>query len=192
MAAPPGIGEAIGEGWKAYKANLVPGLIAFFCAGLLGLIPIVGGLLAMPGFANVALKLVRGQKPEPADGFIIFKQSVVDHIIMVILQMIGVILCGFGQLITQPLFFQGTYLILDKGMKWGEAKDKCMAEIKPNLMGWVIFCFVLSIVAFLGVIACVVGVFITGPIAMCGMAYAYEKTLGGGGGGGAAAAPAKA
>ncbi len=188
MAAPPGIGEALGEGWKAYKANLVPGLIAFFCAGLLSIIPVVGGLLAMPGFANVALKLVRGQKPEPADGFIIFKQSIMDHIIMGILQAIGCILCGIGILITMPLFFQGTYLLVDKGMKWGEAKDKCMAEIKPNLVGWIIFCLVCMIVGQLGVILCVVGVFITGPIAACAMAYAYEKTLGGGGG----AAPAKA
>lgn len=179
---PPAIGEAIGEGWKAVKANLVPTIIAFICAALLCIIPLVGGLLALPGFAHIGLKLVRGQKPEPADGFIVFKQSVMDHIIMGIIQAIGMILCCIGVYVTQGLFFQGTFLIGDKKMKWGEAKDKCMAEIKPNLMAWVIFVFVVGLVGGLGSILCGVGVLITGPIAVTALAYAYEKTLGAGGG----------
>ena len=176
-AAPPGIGEALGEGWKAYKANLVPGLIGFLCAGVLGFIPVVGPFLAMPGYANVALKLVRGQKPEPGDGFIVFQQSIADHIIIGLLQIIGILLCFVGVLITQPLFVPGTFYILDKGMKWGEAKDKCLADVKPNLISWIIFFLITGIVALLGIILCCVGVLLTGPIAMCAVAYAYEKSL---------------
>ena len=176
-AAPPGIGEALGEGWKAYKTNLVPGLIGFLCAGVLGFIPFVGPLLAMPGYANVALKLVRGQKPEPGDGFIVFQQSVGDHILMGLLQIIGILLCFVGLLVTQPLFLFGTYLIMDKGMKWGEAKDKCLADVKPNLIGWIIFFFVVGIVASLGMFLCGVGVLLTGPIGICAIAYAYEKSV---------------
>ncbi len=177
---PPGIGEALGAGWNAYKANLVPVLIGMLCAMLLSIIPVIGGLLAMPGMFNVALKAVRGQKPEPADAFIVFKAGLVDHLIMGLLQICGIILCFIGVWITQPLFIFGTPLILDKGLDWGKAKDVCLARVKPNLIGWIIFMLVIGIVGSLGMVLCFVGIFLTLPIAVCAMAWAYDKTLGGG------------
>jgi uncharacterized membrane protein len=187
MAAPPGIGEAIGEGWKAAKPNLVPLIIGFLITGILS--SFIVGILCVPGMMWMSLKAVRGQKPEIGDLFIGFKEGLVDHLIMILLQYLGFILCCVGIYITGPLFFQGTFLILDKKMKWGEAKDTCMAEIKPNLMGWIIFWFVVGLVGGLGQIACVIGILVTMPVAFCAMAYSYEKTLAGGGG--AAPAPAK-
>jgi hypothetical protein len=167
---------------------MMPILIGVICAMIVGIIPVIGGFLAAAGFFNVCLKAVRGQKPEPADAFIGLKEGLVDHIVIGLLAAIGIILCFVGIYITHPLFYNGHFFILDKKMKWGEAKDKCMAEVKPKLVAWIIFGFVVGLVAGLGSILCGIGIFFTLPIGGCAFAYAYNKLWGGGGA--APAAPA--
>ncbi len=179
---PPAIGEAISKGVAALKANPVPLIVGCLIGGFISIIPGVG----TAGIMNLCLKAVRGQKPEIGDVFVGF-QKFVDHLIMGILQAIGAILCCIGMWITMPLFMPGTIFILDKNMKWGEAKDKCMAEVKPNLFAWIIFVFVCMLVGGLGMIACGIGQLVTLPIAMCAIAYGVDQAQGGGGG---AAAPA--
>lgn len=174
---PPPIGEALSAGWNAFKENMGPVLIGMLCALLLGLIPFVGGFLAFPGMMLVSLKAVRGQAPEPADGFVGFS-ALVDNLVMGLLQVLGIVACCIGVYATQGIFYQGTLLIVDKGMTWSDAKDKCLAEIKPNWPAWTLFVFVVGLVGSLGVILCVIGVLLTLPIATCAFAYAYEQTLG--------------
>jgi len=174
---PPPIGEAIGVGWSTFRQNPVPILIGLLCAALLGLIPFVGGGLAFAGMMNVSLKALRGQTPEPGDGFVAF-QAAVDNIIMGLLQIVGILLCCVGVYVTQALFFQGSLLIVDKGIGWSEAKDRCLDQLKPNWLAWTIFCFVLGLVGSLGAVLCGVGILLTLPIATIGFAYAYEQTLG--------------
>jgi hypothetical protein len=182
MAAPVPFGEAIKKGLEAAKPHFVILLVGALITGVLA--SFLVGILCVPGLHLMALKAVRGQKPELGDLFIGFKEKLVDHLIMVILTGIGGICLGIGALITAPLFYQGTYLLLDKKVNtWGEAKDKCMAEVKPNLVPWIIMVFVV----YLPAAVC----FLLAPITLCGMAYAYEKGLGGGGGA-ASAEPAKA
>ena len=67
---PPPIGEALEAAWDVFKKDYAAILIATLCAMLLGLVPLVGGGLAMAGLMHVSLKALRGQSPEPADGFI--------------------------------------------------------------------------------------------------------------------------
>jgi hypothetical protein len=174
---PPPIGEALEVGWNTFKQNPVPILIGFICACLLTAIPLGGGL-AFAGMMQVSLKALRGQTPEVGDAFVGF-QAFVDHFIMGILQILGVIACCVGVYVTQGIFYPGTLLMLDKGMTWQQAKDACMERIKPNWVSWTIFVLVMGLVGGLGSILCVVGVFVTAPVAVIGMAYAYERTLGG-------------
>jgi len=174
---PPPIGEALTVGWNTYKQRMVPVLRGVLCASLLGLIPLVGGGLAFAGMMNVSLKALRGQDPTPADGFVAFSAAM-DHIVMGLLQIVGLIACCLGVYVTQGLFFQGSILILEKGMNWSDAKDRCVAGLKDQWVAWTVFVFVVSLVGSLGLIGCVIGVFFTLPIATCAMAYAYEQTLG--------------
>lgn len=201
---PPSIGEAVSKGLAAFKANLLPVIIGILCAAVLGLIPIVGGFLALAGIFNVALKAIRGQKPEPKDGFVAF-EAPVDHIVVGLLQICGLIACCIGVFVTQPLFLNGTFLVNDKKLKWGQAKDECMAKVKPHLLPWLIFWFVLSIISGAGMIAAAIIQVMLGlilepgtaacllstvillagfavslflaPVTACAYAYAYDKTL---------------
>jgi uncharacterized membrane protein len=173
---PPPIGEALSAGWTAFKANMMPVVIGTLCAMLLSLIPFVGGMLAIPGLLLVGLKAVRGQTPEPADGFVGF-QALVDNLVIGLLQIAGLLACCVGAWVSQAVFIPGSFLIVDKNKTWQEAKDVCIAQIWPNWLGWTIFTLVTGLVGGSGAILCGVGIFFTLPIATCAWAYAYEQTL---------------
>jgi hypothetical protein len=173
---PPGIGEALNVGWEKFKENPAPILVGMLCAMLLGLIPIVGGFLALPGALLVGLKAVRGQVPEAKDGFAGLNAAV-DNIVMGLLQLLGVIACCIGIYVTQGIFMPGTGLIVDKGLSWSEAKDRCLEHIKPQWLSWTLFVFVMGLIAGLGTLACIVGVLVTAPVAVIALAYAYDQTL---------------
>lgn len=173
---PAPLGDALKAGWESFKAQPVPILIGVLCAALLGIIPVVGGLLAFPGMLYVCLKALRGQTPEVGDAFIAF-QKPVDHIVMGLLQIAGILACCIGIYATQGLFFQGSLLIIDKDLGWSEAKDRCLGALKDSWVGWALFAFVVGLVSSLGVILCIVGVFVTLPVALGAFAYAYEQGL---------------
>jgi uncharacterized membrane protein len=143
---------------------------------LLGVIPLVGGGLVMAGMMRVGLKALRGQTPEPADGFIGL-QKAVDHIVMGLLQILGLLACCVGVYVSQGVFFPGSALILEKDMDWKQAKDLCVARIWPNWVAWTLFTLVACLVGGSGAILCGVGVIATAPLAGLTLAYAYEKSV---------------
>lgn len=175
---PPPLGEALGHAWETFQQNMVPILVGTLCAMVLGLIPLVGGGLAFAGMMHVSLKALRGQTPEAADGFVALSRGSVDHIVMGLLQIVGIIACCVGIYVSQAIFYPGTLLILDRGMTWEQAKDVCMERIKPNWLEWTMYVVVVTLIGASGTILCIVGVFFTAPIAMLALAYAYERTLG--------------
>lgn len=177
VVSPPPIGEALSVGWKTFQQNPVPILLGMLCAMVIGLIPILGGGLAFAGMMRVSLRALRGEVPEPADGFAGLSNNAVDHIVMGLLQIVGILACCVGVYVSQGIFFPGTLLILDRDMTWEQAKDVCFKQVKPNWVSWTLFVLVVGLAGASGMILCVVGVFFTAPIAMIAMAYAYEKTL---------------
>jgi hypothetical protein len=174
---PPPIGEALSVGWNTFKENMGPIAIGILCAMAVSLIPLVGGGLAFAGFMQVSLKALRGQTVEPKDGFVGF-EAPVDHIVIGLLQIVGLIACCVGVYVSQAIFFPGSLLILDRKMTWTQAKDECMARIAPNWGAWTLFVVVVSLVASSGLLLCGVGVLFTAPIGLIALAYAYERTMG--------------
>jgi len=175
---PPPIGESLGVGWKTFQQNPVPILLGMLGAMVVGLIPILGAGLAFAGMMRVSLKALRGQSPEPADGFAGLADNALDHVVMGLLQMAGMLACCVGVYVSQGIFFPGTPLILERGLTWQQAMDVCLKEVKPNWASWTIFALAVGLVGASGAILCGVGVFFTAPIAMIAMAHAYEKTFG--------------
>ena len=176
--SPPPIGEALAVGWRTLQQNPVPIVLGMLCAMLIGLIPILGGGLAFAGMMRVSLKALRGQVPEPADGFAGLSTNAVDHIVMGLLQVVGMLACCVGVYVSQGIFFPGTLLILERGLTWQQAMDQCLKDVKPNWVPWTIFVLVVTLVGASGTILCFAGVLVTAPIAMIAMAHAYEKAFG--------------
>ena len=178
LVNPPPIGESLEVGWKTFQQNPVPIVLGMLCAMVIGLIPILGGGLAFAGMMRVSLRALRGEIPEPADGFAGLSSNTVDHIVMGLLQIVGLLACCVGVYVSQAIFFPGTLLILERGMTWDEAKDVCWKRVKPNWVPWTLFVLVVGLVGASGMLLCVVGVFFTAPLAMIALAYAYEKAFG--------------
>jgi hypothetical protein len=174
---PPPIGEALAVAWERFKENPWQLMLAVLCANLVFLIPIAGLGLGMAGALLVGTKTARGEVPSTGDAFVGFQRPL-DHIMIGLLQLSGMILCCIGACVTAPLFYQGHMLIIEKGMSWQEAMNTCMQEIKPNWLGWTIFWFVLGLFAQLGALACFVGVFVTAPMCAVAQGLAYDRTLG--------------
>jgi len=173
---PPPLGEALDAAWTVFKKDYAAILVGTLCALLLGLIPFVGGGLAMAGLIRVSLKALRGQTPEPEDGFIGLKAPV-DHIVMGLLQIAGLLACCVGVYVSQGVFFPGTALILEKGMDWNRAKDVCIARIWPNWGPWTLYALVAGLVGASGAIVCGIGAIATIPLAGLMLAYAHERVI---------------
>ena len=103
-----------------------------FCAMLLGLIPILGGGLAFAGMMRVSLKALRGQIPEPADGFAGLSDNAIDHIVMGLLQIVGMLACCVGVYVSQGIFFPGTMLILDTRHDLGAGQGRLLERREAN------------------------------------------------------------
>lgn len=175
---PPPIGEALRVGWETFQRDMVPIALAMACAMLLGVIPLLGGGLALAGMMHVALKALRGQRPAAADGFIGLSDNAIDHVVMGLLQVVGLIACCVGVYVTQAIFYPGTVMILQRGIGWEEAKDECLARVKPNWGAWTIFVLAVGIVGGSGALLCGLGVLFTAPIAVIALAYGYDKAFG--------------
>lgn len=169
---PPPIVDALRKGWESFEERPVPILVAFLLASLLSMV-----LIGIPGLFWISLKALRGETPQPEDAWIGLKKPV-DHLVMILLQAAGLLLCFIGVFVTQGLFFSGSLLIIDKDMDWNSAKDRCLKQIRPNLLPWVLFAFLATLAGSLGSVLCGIGALVTMPIGMIALAYAYEETLG--------------
>lgn len=176
--SPPPIGEALEVGWKTFQRDPVPIVIGMLCAIVVGLIPLAGAGLAFAGVMKVSLKALRGQAPEPADGFAGLSANAVDHIVMGLLQLAGLLACCVGVYVSQGIFYPGTILILERGATWEQAMNTCLEQVKPNWVAWTLFTLVVGLAGASGMLLCFAGVLVTAPVAMIAMAYAYDRAFG--------------
>jgi hypothetical protein len=174
---PPPIGDALRLAWERFKQDPWPILLMVLIANLIFLIPIAGIGLGMPGALLAGARVVRGQTPEVDDALVGFKRPV-DHIMIGLLQLSGMLACCVGVLVTAPLFFMGHMLIVEKGLDWQQAMRVCLDQVKPHLVEWILFYLVLVLFSSLGALACGLGVLVTAPMAAIAMAFAYEGSLG--------------
>lgn len=196
----PNVGDSLKAGWATFKnqAQILVGAFAiYFCANIflavllqliagslafvlmlvLSVASILPSLLLLPGLYWISLKAARGQKPVLKDLLVMFDGRFIHHLGILLLQSCGALACGIGVLVTQALFIPGSFLVLDRKMDWDGAMEMCVETIKPKIGNWIVFHLVLVLVGFAGIFACVGGVLVTGPVALCAWAHAYDKTL---------------
>lgn len=183
-------GEWIERGWRLFKANatvLILSYLVFFAITLL-----TGGILAGPmmaGLILVTLRLARASEPEPEvkvvfEGFQYFLQTFLYVLVIFALVLAAFLLVGWVPCVGQVLVpligvAVGTatmfalFLIVDKNMEFWPATLLSWKTVKPQFLPFLGFMFVTLLMASAGVIACCVGVVVTGPMAFCMMTVAY-------------------
>ena len=199
---PPKFVDALRAGWTTFRANtqvlvasfgiflgtsvvlalllnLISGSLGWLLTFILSISAFLPSILLLPGLYSIALKVTRGQKAEVRDLLLMFKDRFVHHVGLLLLQSCGAMLCIVGVIVSQALFVPGSFLVIDRHMDWDDAMGRCVEDIKPKLVNWIVFNLVISIVAFAGFMVCIVGALVTGPVALCAWAYAYEYSFGG-------------
>ncbi len=165
-------------------ANFVIGLVITLVCGL-GLIPFIGWiaviLLVPPlviGFIRFNAKCVRGQPATLGDcfsGFDVFGTSVLSYILMVLLVLVGTVLCILpGIYLAIAYTFVWNLLAERKGSAW-ECLEMSRQAVTAH-WGWaLLLLFVASLLAYAGIIACIIGVFVTMPFYGLMLAAAYDR-----------------
>ena len=176
------LGSALSSGVNTFKANAVNHIIVFLVFVLV--VSFSCGLLIGPmfvGYYKYFAKEESGGKPEIGDlfkGFDHFVPAFVAGIVGFILIAIGNMLCLIPGLLIAPLLPVALVLVVRGETDGIQALKKGWTLLKPNLLMAAIAMLVIQIVAQLGVVACGIGLLVTGPIAMIANWHLAKQILG--------------
>ena len=165
-------------------SNFVIGLVIGLVS-LVGMIPFIGWIamiLLIPpliiGFIRFNAKCVRGQPATLGDcfsGFDVFGTSVLTYILMILLVVVGTVLCILpGIYLAIAYAFVWNLLAERRGSAW-ECLEMSRQAVTAH-WGWAfLLLLVASLLAYAGIIACIIGVFVTMPFYGLMMAAAYDR-----------------
>lgn len=172
------IARVIAKGGKAPVENNLGDIIANF--GIFYLVCIIVSILAMmliPGMLNTALKQLRGQQIAVSDLFSGIRYFW-PNIAIGLLISLGSIACFVGTVALSGLLYLALPLVIDKKASLGEALSFSWNTTKQNFWLYVLFPFVLMLLASAGSAICYIGLIVTLPLMYIGQAVAYERTFG--------------
>src|SRR3982751_2996749 len=175
-------GRWVGEGWRLVKddlGNYV--LLAVVFTVLNAVVPLIlqGPLLV--GFHIFTMKKLAGRRPEFADlfkGFNFFVPALVATIVIGVFTFAGTLLCIIPGLVVAAMY-KFTYLfIVDKRMDFWPAMQASHAIVKQDYFGFTMFLLALVGVNILGVLFCIVGIFVSIPVTFAAITVAYRDIVG--------------
>ncbi len=183
------IGAALSRGWALLQANmgvLVGGtILAWLVSVGLSFVPIIGwivGFILLGSLDYMFLRRIRGEEVQIGDVFAGFNLAMVNlamaGLVKWLLVTIGLILCilpgiylGVGYVFALPL-------VIDKKMEFWPAMEVSRRVVHAHWWSMFALVIVLALVGCAGVLACVVGLAITIPLASAAFMYVYEDLFG--------------
>jgi uncharacterized membrane protein len=141
---------------------------------------IVMGPLAV-GFYYIAFKKLQGKGFEIGDiskGFNFFTAAVISSILISVFMAIGFTLCIIPGIIICALYTFTPVFILDKKLDFWNAMEASRKVAQKHIFELSIFVIILGLINLLGVILCLVGIFVTIPLTILATAIAYEELVG--------------
>lgn len=172
----------ISEGWALVTADLGNYvLLALVFTLLSAAVPVVlqGPLIA--GFHIFTIKKLMGRRAEFADfflGFNYFVPTLVASIVIGLFVFCGTLLCIIPGLVVAAMYKFAYLFIVDKRMDFWPAMQASHAVVKRDYVGFTLFLILMALVNFLGVLCCIVGVFVTIPVTFAAITIAYKEIVG--------------
>ncbi len=189
MQPSPDIRACLTEAWRLYRAAWLTWSLATLLAALIvgagaTLAVIPGLILAGPlvaGLQHMAFRQLRGQRPTLADlfwGFGRLADATPLLIVTGVLVTIGSMFCVAPGLVFAAWYVLAFPLMVEHGIGWSEAMSESKRLVTRNLRGYVAFTLVVGFVGSLGVYLCGVGLLVSLPVGMLGVAVAYRDLVG--------------
>jgi uncharacterized membrane protein len=175
-------GRWISEGWQLVKADIgnyfVMGLVFSLLNGMVPLI-LQGPLIV--GFHIYTMKKLMNRPTEFPDlfkGFNFFVPALVASLLISLFVFAGTLLCIIPGLVIGAMY-KFTYLfIFDKRMDFWPAMQASHAVVKNDYFGFTMFLLLMALVNLLGVLCCLIGVFVTVPLTFAAITIAYKEIVG--------------
>jgi hypothetical protein len=132
----------------------------------------------MAGLFKYYLKLIRGESAGIGDAFSGFGPSigqlVLLSLVMNILTIIGYALCLVPGIYLAVAWFFSIPLVIDKQMEFWPAMELSRKMVTKHWFLIFAFLLVYGLLSVAGLIACCIGIFVTLPIGLGALMYAYE------------------
>ena len=176
------VGSWIGQGWQLVKADIGTFfLVALVFSILNGFVPLILQGPLMAGFHLFCAKKILGRRAEFADlftGFNFFVPALVASLIISVFTFAGTLLCIIPGLVVAAMY-KFTYLfIVDKRMDFWPAMQASHAIVKQDYFGFTMFLLVLALINILGALCCIIGVFVSIPVTIAAITFAYKEIVG--------------
>lgn len=181
--------NCLGRGWDKVKSDFWP--IVGVTALILLLLSVsgaayVGIVLAGPllgGLYWYYLKLIRGQPAELGDAFAGFTQFFFLHLFLAslvssLLVALGLALCLLPGIYLGVAWKLALPLIMDKRLEFWPAMELSRKVISRHWWSFFGLLILSGLLNLAGVLACFVGVFVTVPVTLLALMYAYEDIFG--------------
>ena len=184
-----GIGHALSRSWELLKSDFWPivgvSAVVIIAAAAAGSIPILGILVSLlltgvfyGGLYSYYLKKIRGQAAEIGDAFSGFTLALVPLMIttllVTLLTMVGVVCLILPGIYLAVAWSFSYLLVIDRKLEFWAAMEVSRRVITAQW--WRMFGLMIlgAIIAALGVVGLFIGIFITVPIFIGAVVYAYE------------------
>lgn len=180
--------SCLSRGWEKVQSDFWP---------IVGVSAVILLLLGVSGAAYVAivvagplvgglywyyLKLIRGQKAEMGDAFagftLAFLQLFLGSLVTGLLTGVGLLFCIVPGIYLGVAWHFTLPLIIEKRLEFWPAMElsrKVITKYWWSFFGLAILSMLLN---FLGMLLCCVGMFVTAPVTMLALMYAYEDIFG--------------
>ncbi len=203
-APPPGggspdVGAAISYGWKKFQENVGPLLAVVLIpvavqvllsiisrsvvnslvgSLLFNVLGIIVGAVAGIGIYQMALMITAGQPADVGKAFTYDRwgEWIVFSFVFGLMVGVGLVLCIIPGLFVLAFFGLAPFYFLDGRMSLGESLSASRSAVQRNGLAFPILLSI--VVGVLGVIACVIGIFVTEPIAYIAVAFLYRYAAG--------------
>jgi uncharacterized membrane protein len=175
-------GRWISEGWALVQADLgTYALLAIVFVFLGSAVPVIlhGPLIA--GFHIFTIKKLMSRRTEFADlfiGFNFFVPTLVASLVIGLFVSIGTVLCIIPGLVLAAMYMFTYLFIVDKRMDFWPAMQASHAVVKSDYVGFTLLLLLLLLVDVLGLLCCVVGIFVAMPVTIAAITVAYAEIVG--------------
>jgi uncharacterized membrane protein len=175
-------GRWISMGWAIFKEDIGNFILITLIAGALASVAnfVVAGPLLAGMFIAVKRRMLHGRTDlmDLFAGFNLFIDAFLVGILTAIFTVVGLALCIFPALIVAAFYLFAYLFLVDRKLGFWEAMESSRRLVVQDLLGYILFVFLLLLFNLLGLILLGVGLLVTIPVSVAAIAVAYKETVG--------------